>query len=401
MLKLLENIKRLYSLKQNQILPSYKRYLYRDLVDSSAKITAIYGSRGIGKTTILMQILQDFSLEKSKKLYLSCDHASFSDVSLFDFVDEFSKRGGELICIDEVHEAKNFEQELKSIYDFLDIKVYFSGSSAISLSSPDFARRYSMYKLHPLSFKEYLEIKYSLDLNAYTLEEIIQNHENIADEIIKKIPNKKILMHYDKFLKVGAYPFYFEDETKYVDRMSETINTILHTDLSKIFSIQADKIDTLKKLLITICISKPLELSIESLSKKVGITKSTLYKYISYLNDAELINHITHEAKRFKNIRKPDKLYLANSNLFTALCVSGDIGTLRETYFASNLSCVASIYYCDRGDFIVDEKYTFEIGGKNKSFKQIIDIPDSYIVSDDIEIGFENRIPLWLFGMLY
>ncbi|MDQ1339984.1 MAG: uncharacterized protein QG567_1140, partial [Campylobacterota bacterium] len=145
---LLENAKRLYALKANQHLPSYKRYIFDDLQNSTAKITAVYGSRGIGKTTTLMQILQSSPLPFSSKLYISCDHAMFYGVSLFDFVDEFSKRGGELICIDEVHEAANFEKELKSIYDFLSVKVYFTGSSALHLTSPDFARRYSMYHLY-------------------------------------------------------------------------------------------------------------------------------------------------------------------------------------------------------------------------------------------------------------
>jgi len=401
MKNLLENAKRLYSLKKNQKLPSYKRYIFNDLYNSEAKITAIYGSRGIGKTTTLMQILESSEVETNSKLYISCDHAMFQDVSLFDFVDEFSKRGGELICIDEIHEAANFEKELKSIYDFLDIKVYFTGSSALHLTSPDFARRYSMYHLYPLSLKEYLELIHDIELQAYSLEELLINHENIASQIISLLPNKKILKYYDEFLKVGSYPFYFEDKSKYIDRILETINAILHTDLSKIFSIQPDKIDTLKKLLLTICVSKPLEFSIEKLAKKIGITKSTLYKYIEYLNDAELIRQVTHEGKRFAAIRKSDKLYLVNTNLFEALCVNKDIGTLRETYFVNNISTKHKIHYVDRGDFLVDEKYIVEIGGKNKGFEQIKDIANSYVIADDIEIGFENKIPLWLFGFLY
>jgi len=400
MLQLLENAKRLYALKQNQKQPKYKRYLFDNLLHSPAKLTAVYGSRGIGKTTLLMQLLDNSTLPNSSKLYISCDHAMFQGVSLFEFADEFSKRGGEFLCIDEIHEADNFEQELKSIYDFLDIKVYFTGSSALHLTSPDFARRYSMYHLYPLSFKEYLELTFDISLASYTLEDILNNHENLVPSIFQRLPNKKILKHYDAFLKVGAYPFYFEDRAKYIDRINETINTILHIDLSKIFSIQADKIDSLKKLLITICSSKPLEMSIESLAKTVGITKSTLYKYISYLGDAELINHITHEAKRFKSIRKSDKLYLSNTNLFEALCVNQDIGTLRETFFVSSLKPSHQLYYVDKGDFLIDEKYTVEIGGKNKSYDQIKDIPDSFLVSDDIEIGYGNKIPLWLFGFL-
>lgn len=401
MQKLLENAKRLYGLKSNQKLPTYTRYIFDALKHSPAKITAVYGSRGVGKTTTLMQILDASSLPHSAKLYISCDHAMFYGVSLFEFVDEFSKKGGELICIDEVHEATHFEQELKSIYDFLDIKVYFTGSSALHLTSPDFARRYSMYHLYPLSFKEYLELEYNLALKSYTLEDIISAHENIANEILSSLHNKKILKFFDEFLNVGAYPFYFEDKSKYIDRINETINTILHTDLSKLFSIQPDKIDALKKLLLTICVSKPLEFSIEKLAAMVGITKSTLYKYIEYLNDAELIKPITHEAKRFASIRKSDKLYLANTNLFEALCATQEIGTLRETFFASQVGTKHKLHYVDKGDFLIDEKYTVEIGGKDKGYGQIKDLPDSFVVADDIEIGFGNKVPLWMFGFLY
>ena len=401
MLTILENAKRLYQLKLNQTLPDYKRYLFVALAQSQAKITAVYGSRGIGKTTLLMQLLQDSTIAPADKLYISCDHASLAGVSLFDFVDEFSKRGGKLIAIDEVHEAQNFEQELKSIYDFLDIKVYFTGSSALHLSSPDFARRYSMYHLYPLSFREYLELSFNLKLMPLTLARVFADHENRVPAIIHALPDKKILQYYNDFINAGAYPFYFEDKDKYTDRIIETINTILHTDLIKLFAIQPDKIDTLKKLLLTVCVSKPLELSIDKLAATVGITKSTLYKYISYLHDAELLRYVIYEGKRFAAIRKPDKLYLANTNLFNALCLNSDMGTKRETFFASMLSVDHSLYYVTKGDFLIDEKYTIEIGGKNKGFKQIKDIPDAYIAADDIESGYANKIPLWLFGFLY
>jgi len=401
MLNLLQNAKRLYNLKINQTLPQYKRYIFDDVYNSPAKLTAIYGSRGVGKTTTLLQILKASPLQNSSKLYISCDHPIFQGISLFDFVDEFSKRGGELICIDEVHEANNFEQELKSIYDFLDIKVYFTGSSAIALSSPDFARRYSMYHLNFLSFREYLELVFNIKLKSFALNEILTNHENIVFEILEALPNKKIIKYYDDFIKGGIYPFYFEDKSKYIDRINDTINKILHIDISKIYSVQPDKIDTLKKLISVICVSKPLEFSIENLAKQVKITKATLYKYIDYLHKAKLITHITHEAKRFKNIRKNDKLYLANTNLFEAICVNSEIGTIRETFFVSMVNDIYKVHYANQGDFLVDEKYIVEVGGKSKSFKQIKNIKNSFVAVDDIEIGSENKIPLYLFGFLY
>lgn len=397
----LQNAKRLSLLKLSQAVPEYKRFLFQDVFNAAGKITGIYGSRGVGKTTLLIQVLKNLPLDSDKKLYISCDHPIFKGISLFDFVDEFSKRGGDLIVIDEIHEADDFQAQLKSVYDFLDIKIFFSGSSAIKITNPDFARRYSMYHLPILSFREFLEISQAVTIESYNLKTILLDHERVVHEIIATLREKKILMFFEQFLSVGVYPFYFEDKTKYLDRIVETINTILYTDLGQLFNIQADKISTLKKLLLTICVSKPLELSIDKLALRVGITKSTLYKYIEYLAKAELVHHISHEAKRFNSVRKPDKLYLANTNLFNALCIKNEKGTLREAFFASMVCPDHSLHYLNKGDFLVDEKYVVEIGGRNKGFSQIKDVPESFVVADDIETGFGNKIPLWLFGFLY
>jgi predicted AAA+ superfamily ATPase len=397
----LQNAIRFYRLKQNQILPSYQRFLYKDLLNSKAKITGLYGSRGVGKTTILLQVLKELDFVDNEKLYITCDHPMFLDISLFDFVDEFAKFGGEVIVIDEIHKIKDFQTQIKLIYDFLDIKVYFSGSSAVELTNADFTRRYSMYHLPIFSFREYLEISQNIQLSSYTLEDILNNHQNISNTIIDTVPNKKILKYFKQFIDVGVYPYYFEDETKYIDRVSENINTILYTDLVNVVKIDSSKIDSLKKLLLSICVSNPLETSLDKLSSLVGITKPTLYKYINYLSRAELIHHIVYEAKRFKNIKKQDKLYINNTNLFQALCLNSNIGNVRETFFVSMLYKKHSLNYVDKGDFLVDERYTVEIGGKNKNFNQIKDIHESFIVADDIEVGFEYKIPLYLFGFLY
>ncbi|MCD6429837.1 MAG: ATP-binding protein, partial [Deltaproteobacteria bacterium] len=245
------------------------------------------------------------------------------------------------------------------------------------------------------------EISQAVTIESYNLKTILSAHERIVYDIIATLREKKILMFFERFLSEGVYPFYFEDKTKYLDRIVETLNTILHTDLGQLFNIQADKISTLKKLLLTICVSKPLELSIDKLALRVGITKSTLYKYIEYLAKAELVLHISHEAKRFHSVRKPDKLYLANTNLFNALCIKNEKGTLREAFFASMVCPDHSLYYLNKGDFLVDEKYVVEIGGRNKGFSQIKDVPESFVVADGIEVGSGNKIPLWLFGFLY
>ena len=401
MQNILQTAIRLYRLKQNQILPEYQRFLFKNILNSKAKITGLYGSRGVGKTTLLLQVLKELEYKEDEKLYITCDHPMFYEISLFDFVDEFSKFGGEVIVIDEIHKIKDFQVQVKLIYDFLDVKVYFSGSSAVEITNADFSRRYSMYHLPILSFREYLELSQKIKLPTFTLDTILTNHQNSANTVINSLKNKKILKYFKEFLDVGVYPYYFEDEYKYVDRISENINTILYTDLTNVVNIDSSKIESLKKLLLTICVSNPLEISMEKLSSLVGITKPTLYKYISYLGRAELLHHIVHDAKRFKNIKKQDKLYINNTNLFTALCLSSNVGTLRETYFVSMLYKRHTLNYVDYGDFLVDEKYLFEIGGKNKSFKQIKDIENSFVVQDDIEVGFGNKIPLYLFGFLY
>jgi predicted AAA+ superfamily ATPase len=397
----LQTAVRLYRLKQNQVLPLYQRFLFENISNSKAKTTGLYGSRGVGKTTLLLQVLKELNYQEDEKLYITCDHPMFYEVSLFDFVDEFSKFGGEVIVIDEIHKIKDFQTQVKLIYDFLDIKVYFSGSSAVEITNADFSRRYSMYHLPILSFREYLELSQNIELPSLSLDEILTNHQNSANSLINNLKNKKILKYFKEFLNVGVYPYYFEDELKYVDRISENINTILYTDLTNVVNIDSSKIESLKKLLLTICVSNPLETSMDKLSALVGISKPTLYKYINYLNRAELLHHIVYDAKRFKNIKKQDKLYLNNTNLFTALCLSSNIGTLRETFFVSMLYKRHKLAYVDCGDFIIDEKVVVELGGKNKDFKQIKDIPDSFVVADDIEIGFGNKIPLYLFGFLY
>ncbi len=398
---LFEKALQLSLIKTTQKLPEYKRFLYKKIKNSPSKIVGIYGARGVGKTTLMLQVLKSLNLPIKEALYISCDHPVFTDLNLFDFLDFFSKKGGKVVFIDEIHKIKGFQKHLKSAYDFLDIKIYFSGSSAIQITNPDFMRRFSMYKLPILSLREFIQLFHGTKIKSVSLEEILNRHQMLSEEIIKLLNNKKILALFDEYNTYGAYPFSIEDKDKFLDKLQATIDASLYFDLAEIYKINIDKIHTLKKLLSTICISKPLELSIEKLANISNISKATLYKYITYLSKADLILHITHEAKRFKSVRKPDKLYLANTNLFKALCLNPDKGSIRETFFASMVSYNHSIYYVDKGDFLVDEKFIFEVGGKNKNFSQIKNLRNAYLAVDNIEIGFENKIPLWLFGFLY
>jgi len=398
---LIDIAKKLTGLKVSQRVPEYKRFLYNQVKENSSKLIGIYGGRGAGKTTLMVQLLKELNLSPSKAIFISCDHPAFSEFSLFDFLEEYASLGGKYVFIDEIHKVKDFESHLKSAYDFLDLKIYFSGSSAVYLNNPDFMRRFSMFKLPILSFREFIELSTGQSFSSFPLEEIINNHEDISFEVIRNLNDKKVLELFEEYKVHGAYPFFFEDPEKFLDRLSASVDMAVSSDIAFLYSVNPEKIQMIKKLLVTICVSKPLELSVENLASLVGVSKATLYKYIEYLSRADLIIHVQHEAKRFRAVRKPDKLYLANTNLLNALCLEKEKGTERETFFASMINYQHRLNYVDRGDFLVDEKLIFEIGGKNKTFRQIKNMENSYLAIDGIEVGSGRKIPLWLFGFVY
>ena len=389
--------------KSNQILKlqnyAYKRYFYYT-INFDDKMVGILGSRGVGKTTVIIQYLNSLELPKSKKLYFSADSIITSSLSLYEIADEFCKSGGKVLAIDEIHKYKDFEKELKEIYDFLDLQVVFSGSSALQLEhkKADLSRRAVLYRVKGLSFREFLELKLGIKFQSYTLEVILKNHIEIADKISSIV---KPFEYFKEYLQYGYFPYYFENRQTYSIKLEESVNAVIESDLPIIFSIEPQNIQKLKQLVNLICASKPYELNITSLSKKIGINRNTLYQYIYYLSMGNIFMVLKGKAKGDTVFSKPQKLYLNNPNLSFTYCQLNEIGTLREQYFLNMLSQKHNVLYSKIGDFLVDEKYTFEIGGKNKSFEQIKNTNNSFVVADDIEIGFRNKIPLWLFGFLY
>ena len=378
---------------------TYKRYFLNG-IDFNDKMVGILGARGTGKTTSIIQHLNDIDIAMEKKLYFSADSISLSGVKLYDIADEFSKSGGKVLAIDEIHKYANFENDLKEIYDFLDIQVIFSGSFAMQLEhkKADLSRRAVLYRVGGLSFREFLELKLDMKFKSFTLDEIVSNHIEIADEITKRI---KPFEFFGEYLQNGYYPFYFENPNSYGLKLEETINTVIESDLPIIFNIEPQNIQKLKQLVGIICSSKPYELNISALSAKIGINRTTLYQYIDYLGLGNIFYSLRAKSKNDTVFSKPSKLYLNNTNLSQYYCKNQDLGAMREQFFASQVRVKHTLHYPNKGDFLIDEKYTFEIGGKNKSFEQIKDLPNSFVVADDIEIGFKNKIPLWLFGFLY
>lgn len=378
---------------------SYKRYFHKQ-IDFNDKMIGILGARGVGKTTAIIQRLSDSTLRADKKLYFSADSIALSGARLYDIADEFSKSGGKLLAIDEIHKYANFENDLKEIYDFLDLQVIFSGSSAMQIEhkKADLSRRATLYRVSGLSFREFLELKLSVSFERYSLDDILSNHIEIASAITAKI---KPFEFFGEYLKNGYYPYYFENPNTYGLKLEETINAVIESDLPIIFNIEPQNIQKLKQLVSIVCASKPYELNITNLAAKIGINRTTLYQYIDYLSFGNIFYSLKAKAKNDSVFSKPSKLYLGNPNLGSYYCKNSEIGALREQFFANMLCVFHTLHYPNKGDFIIDETYTVEIGGKNKGFEQIKDIQNSFVAADDIEIGFGFKIPLWLFGFLY
>jgi len=399
---MLEEIKKLEKRILKEIPSSYKRYLYKK-IDFNSQMIGIVGARGVGKTTLLLQYTKELkqNYPKYKSLYFSYDYPTNIDIKLFELAEEFSKIGGEFLIIDEIHKYKNFSTDLKAIYDFYPkLKVIFTGSCATSIynSQADLSRRVVLYKMQGLSYREFLELKLDISLPKYTLEEILDNSIDIVDEIEEKILP---LEHFSEYLEVGYYPFYFKDKNNYLQLLNAVINQTIDIDMVNLGLVKPSFTNKLKKLLVVISQSNPFELNITKIATNLEVSRNTIYAYLQHLDKADLLNIVYNVKKGISKLSKPEKLYLNNTNIFYALGNEAKIGTIRETFFVSQLKLEHNIEVADSGDFIVDNKYIFEVGGKNKSFKQIKDLDNSYLVIDTDNTQNPNKIPLYLFGFLY
>jgi len=380
----------------------YKRYFF-DRVDFSSQMIAVVGSRGVGKTTFLLQYLKDLKAEypAHKSLYFSYDYPTNVDIKLYELAEEFAKVGGKYLLLDEIHKYKNFALDLKAIYDFYpDMKVVFTGSCASSIynSQADLSRRAVLYHMNGLSYREFLEFTLDKKLPWYTLEEICADSVSIVDDLSDLfVP----LEYFSEYLKYGYYPFYFSDKDNYLKQLTAVVNLTIDVDLVMLGYIKPNFAIKLKKLLNVICYSKPFELNITKVSANIEVSRNTLYAYLEHLTKGDLLTVVADHKKGLTALSKPEKLYLNNTNLSYALCEEPEIGTIREGFFANQLKESHKVTTSKHGDFIVDGKYIFEIGGENKGFKQIKDLDNSYVVQDTDSTEDSRKIPLWLFGFLY
>lgn len=390
-----------YNRLLNATKTTHFRYLY-DKIGWHNRLIAIVGARGTGKTTLMLQHIKTTFSDKSKALYVSLDNIWFSKNTLLDLAEQFNAYGGTHLFLDEVHKYPGWSIEVKNIYDsFPDLHLVFTGSSMLEIykSEADLSRRAISYKLAGLSFREFLMFENKLEVIPLSLNEILADHVNLASEITAEI---KILPEFKKYLRYGYYPFYKEDLASYPMRLQNAINVILENDLPAVEHVEYLSIQKIKKILMIIASMVPFTPNTVELSGAIGTNRNAIIKYLNYLQKAGLTLSLSGPKKNMGSMSKPDKIYLNNSNLLYALGDAAvNVGTLRETFFANQVSVSHTVNTAMQGDFTVDKKYIFEVGGRNKGFGQIKDLKNSYIAMDDIEVGVGNKIPLWLFGMTY
>ncbi len=391
----------------------YRRYFIQSK-PFKHRLSLLLGQRGVGKTTTIVQFLLDNAgqdVYSKNILYVQADHFLVGSLSLYEIADEFQKMGGKYLGLDEIHKYPNWSQELKSIYDtFPKLTVLASGSSALQMykGSHDLARRAIKYTMVGLSFREFLEIIFEINIPAYTLEEILKNHESIAAEIIEKIETKeeKILPLFQRYQSYGYYPYFFElnDKELYYITLEQNIHSTIEADLAAIYPhLTGSSISKIKQLLVFIAKSVPFTPNWNNIKEALEIGDiRTLKTYFQYLEDASLIRCLAKGTHKLNHVAHAGKIYLDNPNQMQALCSGAyNVGTLREIFFLDMLSVRHQVNMAPFGDFLIDGTYVFEIGGKNKSFSQIGSLENSFIVRDNEERGSGAKIPLWLFGLLY
>ncbi|MGV3763239.1 ATP-binding protein [Parapedobacter sp.] len=370
-------------------------------INWNARLIGIKGPRGVGKTTLMLQYIKSQLHDRlAQVLYVSLDDIWFSNNRLVDMADDFVKQGGTHLFLDEVHKYPNWSQEIKNLYDdYPELKLVFTGSSLLEIlnARADLSRRAVIYLMQGLSFREYLSLEYGHSVPAVRLSDILDHHLDIAADILS---NFKPLQYFSGYLKHGYYPYYREQSDLYTQRVEETINMILEIELPTLRAVDIAYVSKVKQLLLIIAESTPFIPNVSKISAKIGINRTTLLAYLHYLQESGLTQNLFRSAKGISRLQKPDKIFLENTNL-AYIFGNADIGNVRETFFANQLSFHHQLEFAEKGDFLVDSRYVFEIGGKDKTAHQLKGVAEGYVAADGIEYGTAGKIPLWLFGFLY
>lgn len=397
----MESLRRYHNILVAEIQQDFSRFLLKKL-PWEEQLLGIKGLRGVGKSTLMLQYIKSQYGLSEKALYISLDDLYFTQNNIVDLAEDFLSKGGTHLFIDEVHKYPNWSVELKNIYDyFKKLKVVFTGSSLLEIlnSRSDLSRRALVFQLPGLSFREYLNFNLKSEFPTYSLERIIENHQEICSSILKET---KPLEHFSNYLKYGYFPFHSESKQWYHKKLQEIIQMTIEVEIPTLRNTSISMIQGIKKLLYILAMNMPYKPNISSLAGLIGTSRNSILEQINYLSDAGILSSVYKDSVGVGLLKKPDKLYLNNTNFAWSIgSEQPNTGNLRETFFRNQLAESHSINIPEKGDFLIDQKYTFEIGGKSKGFSQISNMENSFIAADDIEIGTANKIPLWLFGFMY
>lgn len=389
-----------YNRKLRLVNLKFKRFIY-DKIDWDERLICIKGQRGVGKTTLILQHIKEAFPQPEKALYVSLDNLWFATNSLRDLVEYHYTHGGTHIFLDEVHKYKDWQTAIKNIYDdYPDLSIVYTGSSMLKIDSSlgDLSRRQGSYTLPGLSFREFLQLEGILDMPAITLEELIGTHLALAGDITSRI---KILPAFEQYLRHGYYPFYREAKSTFDQRLQDVCRQVIESDIPAVEDMSQSTLSKIKRLLMILAEKVPYQPNMTELYRELETNREQGLKMLDALQRAGLIAMISYEPQNLRTLSKPDKILLDNTNLVHSLTGFGDKGTVRETFFSNQMRYVTSLALDRAGDFRLDRRHVFEVGGRKKGFNQIKDLPDSYVAADDLEIGFGNKIPLWMFGFLY
>ena len=397
--------------KHDRLLANTSMDIVREQMNQihwNAQIISIMGPKGVGKSTLLRQyVKRNYQIGDRRSLYCSADSVDFSTRTLVELAEQFSINGGELLIVDEIHKYKpgtsDWSKEVKEIYElFPKLKLIVSGSSLLKLKEgdADLSRRAIKYTMPGLSFREALRFYHGLDFPKWTLEDILTHPFDLWEMVTSKC---KPVVHFKEYLEKGYYPFLLEGEGEYFTRIEQVVNYIIETELPQICKVDVANIRKLQALVKLIAEEVPFELNANKIAGSMEIGRDTVVEYLKYLGDAKILNLLYSDRKKTGKLSKPDKVYLENPNLLYAIAPDKvEIGTARESFAINSLSESHLVEYGKaHGDFKIDSKYTFEIGGRSKDFSQIAGIPDSYIFADDWDMPDGAKLPLWMLVFLY
>ena len=393
--------------KKDQLLRLTSMNIVREAMNTinwDAQLICLRGARGVGKTTLMLQYIKSHYRPMSNEvLYVSLDAVYFSTHTLIDLADRFYKNGGKHLFVDEVHKYNSWSREIKEIYDtYPDMRVVISGSSLLNIlgGDADLSRRCIPYELHGLSFREYLQFFHNIQIQPRSLQDILEHPEEICSEVLDKCHPLPLFKDY---LQHGYFPFYLKSKENYATLIEQVVNYVIETELPQCYGVDMAMVRKIKALMSIVSSSIPYEVDATKLSGVIGVHRTTVVNYLYMLDKAKLINMLFAEAKTIKKLQKPDKIYIENPNMLYALAEGNvEIGTARETFCINQLRVHHNVEYSKKqGDFRVDGKYTFEIGGQSKGFGQVAGVSDSYVLADGIETPFGRKLPLWIIGFLY